>query len=183
MEQEVFIAKYKSMYKQRNFFLVGTSLLLISNVLLGIMAFGSSTQMVLVPGISEKLEISSKGVSESYLRRGAHMFLSLLLDLSPSDIEFKRDAVLKLTTSKSYNDVAEYFEKQVEKMKQFKVSTYFTPKEMLIDVANMKVTTKGIFTSRFGLDGQDEKEMTFVIVFTYEHGFLLVKKFGQEISK
>jgi conjugal transfer pilus assembly protein TraE len=183
MNLDTLITKHKALYKQRNFFLMMSCLLLITSTLISFKAFVTDVRTILVPGISETLEISNKNVSESYLRRASHMFLSLLLDLSPSDIEFKRDSILKLTASGSYNDISSYFNEQVEKMQKFKVSTYFTPKEMQIDAKNLKVIAKGIFTSRFGTNGQEEKDISFFMEFSYENGFLLIKRFKAEEAR
>ena len=49
----------------------------------------------MVPGISKEMTIDGDNVSQSYLEETALLFISALLDLTPTTIEAKKDIIFK----------------------------------------------------------------------------------------
>lgn len=177
MEQKIFTSAFDKLLKQRNFFVLISVLLLIGNLLLSITLAQRDTTVVMVPALENQMSVSNKHVSKSYLEGMSNMFLSYLLDLSPSTISYKSQQVLKYTTSKGIQNIENYFKEQSEKLKKFKISTFFTPKDLDINENTLEVKAKGILTSYFGSQGSEHKEVEFLLTFAYKGGSLRLDKF------
>jgi hypothetical protein len=179
MEQKVLISSHDKVFKQRNFFIITSSILLISNLLLCLKTIYSDNKVIMVPGISQEMTVHGNSVSQGYLEEMSHMFLAHLLDLTPKDVAYKKERVLKYTTANGFRDIAKYFDEQINRLNKFKISTHFTPTQLSIDMQSLQVTAKGILTSHFGKEGEEEKEISCTLSFEYKGGILRLKEFGQ----
>jgi type IV conjugative transfer system protein TraE len=180
METKVAIGSIQRLTKQRNLFLLLTLLLSGSVLLLGMRLATFDQKIVLVPGISRQMTVSSNDVSSSYLEETALLFLSHLLDISASDIAHKKELVLKYTSysneaySKAIND---YFAASSLEYSKFDLSTHFTVKNLEIDQKNMTVLANGVLTSRYGKKGHESRPEVYKISFEYSGGLLRLKEF------
>lgn len=177
MEQKVFTNSFDKAVKQRNFFIMTSCLLLLSTVFLSVTVSQKSTTVVMVPGLEVEMSVSNTHVSKSFLERTSHMFLSCLLDLTSETIAYKSDVILKYTTSKGMRDIKNYFNQQANKLKKFKILTYFTPKYLEINDKKLEVKVTGILTSIFGSQGTEHEEAEFLLSFEHTGGVLKLDKF------
>lgn len=177
MEQKILNRNIESLVKHRNLILVFSLSLLISNILLSAYILTSNKKVILVPGIKDIMEISDNAVSSSYIQATTDMMLSNLLDLNESNIEVKKQTVLKNTTSNSYQSISNYFDKQIADIIKFKISTYFTPREWKINEKKLLVVVTGILSSRFGENGVEKKEINITMKFEYTGGILRLSEF------
>jgi type IV conjugative transfer system protein TraE len=177
MKHEIFISSSEALYRQRNMLLCLSILLLVTNILLGIKVFRLDQRIILVPGIKDNMTVSKGGVSSSYLQGMTDMFLSTLMDLNEANVHIKKETVLRHSIGNGYTEISNYFDKQIEDIKKFKISTHFTPKKWKINDKRLEVQVFGILYSRFGEDGRDEKEVTCVLKFDYSNGIPMIKEF------
>jgi len=185
MHKSVLLENVGIIKKQRNMFLVVSSALLLSNTLLAIKTLSASREVILVPGIRSEMLISSSGVSKSYLEEMSMMFLSNLLDLSPSDIEHKKDLILSFTSNsnkKSINHLVEYFDSCIKDYKRFNLTTYFSVKNLEIDLNNLTVIAHGILTSYYGKSGHELENEDYRLEFEYHGGVLRLKSFERMVD-
>lgn len=186
METKVAIAGIERLTRQRNLFLLLTIVLSSSVLLIGIRLASFDQKIVLVPGISRQMSVSSNEVSSSYLEETALVFLSHLLDISANDIAHKKELVLKYT---SYSDVSysrainDYFALSAEEYKKFDLSTHFTVKNLQIDQNQMEVIAKGVLTSWYGKKGFESRDEAYKISFDYNGGFLRLKAFERLVEE
>jgi len=180
MELKVAAVNLGKVTRQRNLFLCLVVLFGLSNLMLSFKLSTAKERIIMVPGIRAEMSITGNNVSESYLEESALLFLSCLLDLTPDIIEHKRDLVLKYTShsdSKWITGIKEYFNSAIEQHRKFKLSTYFTPKNMSIDTKNMQVVAHGILNSSFGKEGYDSKQMQYLLEFELVGSHLKLKQF------
>jgi len=185
MYKKILLQNIDKISKQRDLFLLLTIFTLISNILLIIKIVISDERLVMVPAISQDMWLSNRTVSPSYLEEISIVFLSNLLNISANDIAHKKSIILKYTTSDSgsFNSIQKYFVDAEEEYKRFDLSTYFTIKNMEIDISNLTVIAHGILTSSYGKKGSSAAEESYSIQFEYIGGNLKLKSFARIIQK
>lgn len=185
--EKIFLENSLNKYlRQRNLFLLIGAILLLSNLMLGFAFIRLDNQTVLVPGLRQEMSVSKKGVSVSYLEEMSLMFLSNLLDLSPNDVAHKKDLVLKYTSNSDmgyFKDLKEYFSEAENDYKRFGLTTYFTAKNLKIDINNLTVHAHGILTSSWGKNGYKSESEEYRLEFDWYGGILRLKTFERILSE
>jgi len=151
--------------------------MLAANLMLALGIITNRHEIIMVPGIAQEYRISRNKVSSSYLEEMSHMFLSGLLDLTPENIKYKKDLVLKYTIGTSVASISKYFAEAQEQHEKFQFSTYYSVKSMEIDPEKMLVKSSGILNSRFGRNGYEEKQLQYLLKYEMQGGILRLKNF------
>jgi len=144
--------------RQRNFFAGCLALALGSSFLLSIKLASTSEKIFMVPGISKEMLIDGDNVSQSYLEETSLLFISALLDLTPTTIDAKKDIILKYSSKRSpesLKSLQEYFASASNNIKKFQLSTFFAPKKLYVDSKKLEVIAEGSLSSTFGKRGFD----------------------------
>lgn len=166
--------------RQRNFFAGCLALALGTSFLLSVKLAATSEKIVMVPGISKEMVVDGSSVSKSYLEETALLFVSALLDLTPTTVEVKKNIILKHASKRSASSLKslqEYFAKASTDHKKFQLSTFFTPKKLHVDSRALEVIAEGTLSSTFGKRGYEEKEVKYKLSFDYVGGYLQLKEF------
>jgi conjugal transfer pilus assembly protein TraE len=154
----------------------------LSSVFIAAKITSMSERVVLVPGITREMYVEDSLVSNSYLEETSLLFISALLDLTPTTIDAKKDMILKHVSKRSpasLKSLQSYFAESVGHIKKLQVSTFFAPKKIHVDSKKLEVITDGSLTSIFGKRGFEEKEVRFKLEFDYVGGRLLLKEFKE----
>ncbi len=186
MHKSILLEKIGRITRQRNLFLGGMVLMCLSNLLLGFKIAIQETTTVLVPALRQEMIISSSGVSKSYIEEMTLLFLSNLLDLSPSDIEHKKDLILKYTSNsnkEAARKLVDYFLKCEMDYKRFDLTTYFSVKNLEIDMEHLIVIARGILTSYYGKSGYESEQETYKLEFDFQGGMLRLKSFVRIVDE
>ena len=97
------------LYKQRNILLTICSLLLISNILFGIIGISKDDKTIIVPALKDTVLVTGKNnFSDSYIEQMTLFYIEMLLDLTPDNIDYKSQILLKHVNSKSYHSFIEH---------------------------------------------------------------------------
>lgn len=182
MYKKILFQNLEKLSKQRDLFLLLTIFALLSNICLTAKIIISDEKIFMVPGIRQDMWLSNNAVSHSYLEETSLLFLSNLLDISSSDISHKKSIILKYSMSSdptSIKTIQEYFTDAEEKYKKFDLATYFTVKEVQIDIENLNVIAHGVLTSSYGKRGSSTKEESYILQFEYVGGSLRLKSFSR----
>ena len=134
----------------------------------------------MVPGITKDLIIEDNAVSSSYLEETALLFISALLDLTPTTAEAKKDIILKHVSKRSegsMQSLQENFAVAIENHKKLQLSSYIAPKKLRVDAKKLQVIVDGILTSTFGKRGFEEREVKYRLAFDYVGRHLQLKEF------
>jgi conjugal transfer pilus assembly protein TraE len=177
MEQVHVLGNLKKISKQRDLILVIAGMSLATNVLLAVGLVAMQREVIMVPGIMHEYRITGNKVSSSYLEEMTHMFLSGLLDLTPENVAYKKELVLKYTLAGSIQAINEYFAQAQSQHERFKFSTYFSVKHLEIMPDKMEVIAKGILNSRFGRTGNEEQEVEYLLQYQMQSGIVRLKNF------
>lgn len=174
---------------QRNFFVGLVTISLLTNFCLAIKLASISEKIIMVPGIAKELVIEGEKVSKNYLEETSLLFISALLDLTPSTIDAKREIIVKNASRRSADAIKQlqnYFAKSSIEHKKFGLSTFFTPKKLIVDTKNLQVIVEGRLTSTFGKKGFNENEVKYRLSFDYVAGHLQIKEFvklGKDLKR
>lgn len=163
------------LYLQRNILMVIAGIGLLANLLLSICLLSKKEKIILIPGQLNQEAVLGDVFSISYMEEVTNFFVGLLLDLTPSNVEYKSSIVLKHVDSSSYNTLKKYFDDEEEKHKKYNLCTSFAVTNLT--VKGLRVEISGILTSRFGDSGKQEQSMTYLIQYKNSHGRLLLTKF------
>lgn len=168
--------------RQRNFFAMLYALLVITNCVVSLKMASSSEKIVMVPGITTQMEIEGGRVSKSYLEETALLYISALLDLTPSTSEIKKEMVLKNASKRNKEGLKalqEYFAKSISEHKKFNLYTSFAPKKLHVDADRVQVIVEGVLTTMFGKKAHREEEVKYKMNFDFEGRKLLLSEFVQ----
>jgi type IV conjugative transfer system protein TraE len=163
---------------QRNSLLVLASGLLIINVFLSLTVFSKKSEVLVVPYLAKEFSVGASP-SESYIRQMSDIHLHDLLNITPTNVAEKKARILKYTEETSWNDVNHYFNNLIEDYTKFNLTSFYTPKKIEIDTQQLTVLTSGILSLRYGLKGQEEKEKTYLLTYSFINGILLLKEFRE----
>lgn len=186
MHKSVLIENIRKITRQRNLFFAGCSLMVISNLALSFKLMSTDQRVVLVPALRQEMMVSKHGVSKSYIEEMSLLFLSNLLDLSPSDIEHKKDLILKYTSNsdpKALKRLIKYFKESEKTYKRFDLTTYFSVKNLEIDLENLSVIAHGILTSYYGKEGHESENEDYKLDFEFQGGNLRMKSFMRLVDE
>lgn len=166
------------LYVQRNVLLMVTVIMLASNLLLAIGIFSKSEKVVIVPALKEGVAITGvNGFNESYIEQMTIFFSELLFDLTPGNIGYKRDILLRHVYAPYYKVFTEYYKEEESKYKKYSLSSKFDITGMKVLKAGEKVEVKGLLSSKFGHDAKKQEEVIYKLGFKKSHGRLLIKSF------
>lgn len=180
MELKFAALRYEKVTQQRNFFIVGVIILVISNLLLCLKIFLKEEKIIMVPGITQEMSIIEGRVSNSYLEECSLLFLSTLLDLTPDTVKYKKDMILKYLSGRSPKElqsIKDYFAKAEAEHIKFTMSTYFTPIKLDLFTKDLKVIAEGKLTSSFGKKGYESRDAKYYLGFDLIGRQLKLKEF------
>jgi conjugal transfer pilus assembly protein TraE len=179
MEYKVATGNIDTLSKQRNLLGLLLGIMFLSNIFLSISILVKDTRTVIVPaGFTNEVAVSSSGVSNSYLEEMTSFFLSYLLDLSPSNINYRSQVILRHVMPEYYQTMNNYFKDEIKKHNDYSLSTNFTIDEFDLDEKELTAIAKGVLVSNFGKNGIQQEPKNYLIKYRYKAGKLLIEKFG-----
>ena len=173
------------LYIQRNILLLVVVVLLISNVFLSIWIFGKKEKLVIIPAIKEEVEIRSgkERFSESYIEQMTIFFIELLLDLTPENIKYKSQILLKHVVPENYHSIAKHYKEEEERHKRYRLATKFDMVGMKILEGGERVEIEGVLSSRFGEESMKQKQVKYEVKYKKGVGRLLLEGFRKKEDK
>lgn len=180
MEKIIAIGNIQQVARQRNLFLILTTLLCVSCLGLSAKLLTSNEKVILVPSLSQEIWTSNNGVSKGYLEETSLMYLPLLLDLNSEIIDYKAAIIFKYISQSDptyMKNIQDYFADSKETYKKFALSTYFSIKNLEVDSKNLQVIAAGMLTSRFGDKGFEVSPTSYQLSYEWLGGQLRLKEF------
>lgn len=172
----------KTLYKQRNMLFIICSLLLVSNILSGMIGLMRNDKTIIVPALKETVSVMGEDrFSDSYIEQMTLFYVEMLLDLTPDNIDYKSQILLKHVDSGAYHSFVEHYKEEKQKYKKYKLATKFDITGLKISKEGKEVEITGILSSSFGKSGENQKPATYVIGYGKAQGRLLVKTFNEKL--
>lgn len=180
MEARILSCNIEQLSRQRNLFLLLTLMLVVISCGLTFKLLAVKEKTILVPGLVQEVWSSGNLASQSYLEETSLMYLPLLLDLNKEVIGFKEGIIFKYISQSdaSYmKKIREYYADCKEKYKKFGLSTYFSVKNLQVDMQKLSVRANGVLTSRYGDRGIEVKDASYYMSFELVGGTPRLKEF------
>lgn len=180
MENKLFKKNIRIIEGQRNLFLFMSIVILASNILLAIKNLVRDERIILVPGLAQNVWIKNNSVSGSYIEETTILLLSHLLDISTHNIAYKKSLLLNYTSLASkdaFERINQYFLDAEDKYKKFDLTTYFTVKNVIIDLNNLTAEASGVLTSYYGKRASEVRDEKYLLSFELLRGSLKLKSF------
>ena len=152
--------------------------LFVSNVLLSIAVICKNQKTVLVPASFKKdIVISNSEVSTSYVEEMTNFYLTMILEVTPENIDYRFSQVLKYTAPETYHAISKFLKEEATKYKKYNLSTNFVLEEITVNVDELSVKASGKLSSKFSAEGSAQKQVSYEIKYKDVRGRLLIKEF------
>ncbi|WP_066721842.1 type IV conjugative transfer system protein TraE [Sphingomonas pituitosa] len=168
--------------RQRN--LLGMAVLALAGVI-GIMLLVSATrprEIVLQPVLRSPLLLSSAGISREYLELVTRDTAVLVLDRSPSNLEYWMQSVLDITSAKAHGKIKADLLKVVDEQRSSSIAQFFTIQSMTVDPKNLRSTVTGQLHTIVGQKIISNDVRTFQFDWEYNGVSLKLAGFGMVVD-
>lgn len=181
MKYHYFKLSLDSLKKQKHWLALGCLCLTVTNFIQSVLLFQHSERVVIVPpDIPKTFWIEKNKVSSEYLEAMSIFVVNLLLDVSPSNIEFSQQQLLKYISPGFYTQMKERLHEESERIKREGITTYFKIQKLKVK-ENMEVNIEGILTSFVGGDKVNEEKQNYKIGWDFEGGRISLLRFEREV--
>ncbi|WP_226019460.1 type IV conjugative transfer system protein TraE [Novosphingobium sp. FKTRR1] len=165
--------------KQRNLLFASSLGLFAATLLLAFATAGQTREVILQPVLSRPLTITSGEVSRDYLELVTRDAALLMLNRSPSNLQYWMEAVLALTDPKAHGRMKAELLKVVTDQSGSSVSQYFTMERLTVDPAGLTSEVNGTLHTVIGSKEVSAEARTFRFVWSYSGVSLRLLAFGQ----
>lgn len=163
---------------QRNLLLSLVAALLVINFTQALFTFFRNERIVVVPpDIRREFWLEKNKVSASYLEEMGLFFANLILESSPESAAYKRDIILRHTTSEGYGPLKIQLLEDEERLKKEHVTTSFQANSIRVDSHKLVVELGGDLLRFVGEKRISQSRDTYQFQFDYRHGRPLIKSF------
>lgn len=162
---------------QRNWLMVLSGILVLSNVLLSMIVFGKREQVILVPPHHTKsLRVQGTDISQEYLEEMGVYISKLLLDLSPATFMYNHEVLLKYVAPEFYGALKKKLLRDGEQYTKLQLSTNFKPSQVTASPKKLQVDVIGTLTSYIASKEVESTQEIITLEFTQRGGGLLLKR-------
>lgn len=182
MLAEISHGRSQSLLKQRNMLAV-FALVLLGVVLMMLLALtAKDREVVLSPVLSRPLVISSAGVSPEYLELISRDAATMVLNRTPSGLDYWMEQVLRIVHPSAYGTVKAQLVKIVNEQRGSDVAQAFTMTGMITNPSQLTTDVSGVLTTYVGKQVISSEKKTFRFRWAYSGLSLSLIEFGQLVS-
>jgi len=164
--------------KQRNLLLVViVGLVILVGVLMGLVAT-RDREVVLQPILSRPMTISSSGVTTDYLEAVTRDTAYLILNRSPSGLDYWMDNILKIVSPDAYGAIKAQLIKIVSEQSNTDIAQSFLPTKMTVDPKSMTSQVTGQLRTFVGDQIIANEQKTYVFSWKHSGVSLSLIRFG-----
>lgn len=145
-----------------------TALLVLAAVVLGLL---DKQRTVLVPpAISQSFWVSNGAASNSYLEQMGSFIAWLVLDVTPSSIDWKKDTLLSYVEPAQHGELKVRQELEAQRLKRLNASTYFSPQQLAPDETHQRVTLTGRLRTLINGQETSNEQKSYRVGFSFDGG-------------
>ena len=171
-------AQAQRVLKQRNMLVIASTGLAIVTIFSLIAASARDREIVLQPVLTRQVELSSSGVSREYLELVTRDASVLMLNRSPSSLDYWLEAVLKIVHPSAYGRIKGDLLKIVNDRRGSSVSQYFALEGLRVDTKGLTSEATGTLNTVVGRQVVGSVKRTFRFEWTYTGVELRLIGFG-----
>lgn len=154
--------------------------LAVTVALLAILKIAGTERTVLVPPAIEKaFWVKGAHGSKDYLEQLGAYFAWLILDVDPSTIDWKRDALLDWVSPDQHAAMKVRQDLEADRLKRMNGATWFRPQQLVANELQQSVVIRGRLRTQ--VNGQETSSETkaFLVEFDYAGGRASLKTFKE----
>ncbi len=114
---------------------------------------GMERTIVVPPAIDRTFWVTKDHASREYLEQMAAFMAWLILDVTPSSIDWKKDVLLSYVAPDQHGAMKSRQEVEAERLKRINASTFFLAQQLVANEANQSVVVRGRLRTQ--VNGQD----------------------------
>jgi len=178
MRQKIHTRVLSLITLQRNILFFVLIVLFTIIFFLSIKIYNTETTVILVPNsFNSRLRISNKKISDDYLEAISRDIITIMLNITPDNIQYAEDNILSLIHPSFYGGIKEQFNQLRLNIKKRKLSMVFYPSQIIINSSNLTSTIKGELRSYIGKKEVNRKQTSYQIGYDYSAGKLTIINF------
>lgn len=173
--------KRSAALSQRRLLLFFGFAMMISNILLVIALYSKSEKVIVVPAaLSKSFWVSEAYCSREYLEEMSTFFIGLVLDVTPHNVSFKRDMLLRYVDTESYGEIRNRLINEEKKLVEGDFSTSFRVQKIMGNPDKLEARVEGILIQYVAGVKVGETPEVYHIKYSNRGGTLLVTEFESE---
>jgi conjugal transfer pilus assembly protein TraE len=149
------------------------SLVVILNLL------GSVRTLVVPPSINKSFWVERDKASAEYLEQMGTFIAWLVLDVTPSAIDWKKDVLLGYVEPEQHGALKARQEIEALRLKRINASTAFTPQQLVPSEDTQSVVVRGRLRTLVNTQETSNEAKTYLIEFSYAGGRMHLKTFKE----
>lgn len=158
--------------------LLSLSLLLALGVILSIL--GSERTILVPPSIDKTFWVTKDKASGEYLEQMAGFVTWLMLDVSPSTVDWKREQLLKYVQPAQYQAMKTRMEVEADRLRRNNASTFFLIQQFAADEKDQTVLVTGRLRRQInGADVGEPETRSYLAQFQYTGGRVHIQTFKE----
>jgi len=182
MLAEISHGRSQSLLKQRNMLAVFT-LALFGIVLLLVLALSvKDREIVLQPVLAKPLTLSSSGVSAEYFELVTRDTAVMVLNRTPSGLDYWMEQVLRVVHPAAYGPVKNALVKIISEQKGSDIAQAFAMTKMTVDPKHLVSEVTGMVTTYVGNKIISSEKRTFRFRWSYSGLSLSLVEFGELVA-
>ena len=182
MKLSAYQSEIKRMIDQRNGYLVlsvGLLLLCLLLVILVIFLFGREKTILIPPTMGKENWVSSADASVDYYSKMTLFFAELALNVTPDNVEYAQEMVLRYVDPKSYNKIKAQFVAERDKVRNEHICAAFFPTDIKVDTKQAEAVITGDLKTFVGDTALPVKHVSYRIAYHFNAYSLHIKKFEE----
>lgn len=169
MEKNYHITQSSLVLKQRNIAIALCIVSLLSNLFLSFFIFVADKEIVVVPNfIDQEISIKNGKMSNSYLEAISRDVVNLMLNITPSNVEYSAKSILKIAHPQFHGSLKTALNARSKDIINRKISTFFSGQSMVVGEDKMSVVVVGKLSTFLGKEEVSIEEKNYMISYSYE---------------
>ncbi|MCU6435336.1 type IV conjugative transfer system protein TraE [Undibacterium sp. Jales W-56] len=140
---------------------------------------GTERTIVVPPSIDKTFWVTKDRASHEYLEQMGSFIAWLILDVTPTSIDWKKDVLLNYVAPDQHGAMKSRQEVEAERLKHINASTSFLPQQLVANETNQSVVVRGRLRTQ--VNGQETALETkaYLAEFQYMGGRIHLKSFKE----
>lgn len=169
MQASNLLFETQKILKQRNLASIACAVLLFSNLCLATAVIFGDKQTILVPNsLNQEASIINGKMSPAYLEALTRDVVNLMLNITPSNVEYATKSILKITHPKFYGELKTSLQSRATDVTNRRISVYFAPQTITPTEDQNSVFVVGKLSTYLGKEEVASEEKTYSITYAFE---------------
>lgn len=169
MESSHLTFEANKILRQRNIAILVCIILLASNFLLSLKVFFGDKEIILIPNsLNHESSIVNGKMSFEYMEAFTRDVVNLMLNVSPSNVEYSSKSILRITHPKFYGTLKTELNSRSQDIINRRIAIHFYPKSIIPNEDENSVYVVGQLSTYLGKEEVSNEEKTYSITYASE---------------